>query len=233
MGRTIAVIPARGGSKSIPYKNIVNFLDRPLIEHVIESAHRSLEIDEIICSTDSDRIASIVENLGVKVDSRVESLSQDCTPIVDVLKDLTARLDDVDIVPLLQPTSPFILPEHIDACVLSIKEDNSLSSAQTVAQFPHNFHAYNQRVVENGYANFKFLHERKLCYNKQSKPTLYMFGNIVATRKITLDIENDVFGRKSAAVEIQPEYAFDLDTYDDIDYGEFLVSKGKVSLPWL
>jgi len=121
MGRTIAVIPARGGSKSIPYKNIVNFLDRPLIEHVIESAHRSLEIDEIICSTDSDRIASIVENLGVKVDSRVESLSQDCTPIVDVLKDLTARLDDVDIVPLLQPTSPFILPEHIDACVLSIK----------------------------------------------------------------------------------------------------------------
>ena len=233
-GKTVAIIPARGGSKSIPYKNIAPFWGRPLLEHVIEAARRSKQIDEIICSTDDNKIAVVAEGMGVRVVPRPRSLGQDHTPVLDVLKDLMEKVgEDVDIVPLLQPTSPFLLPEHIDDCVLGIKNDPESDSAQTVSTLPHNYHAYNQRVVQEGYVSFRFREERLVCHNKQSKPVFHVFGNLVVTRKRTLTEQDEIFGRRSVAVEIPPAYAFDLDTPEDITYGEFLIQRGHVSIPWL
>ncbi|WJW76705.1 acylneuraminate cytidylyltransferase family protein [Thiohalobacter sp. IOR34] len=233
-GKTLGVIPARGGSKSIPHKNITEFCGRPLIEHVIEAGLRCSLIDELVCSTDDDKIAAVVESMGVRVIPRPAELAQDDTPVLDVLKDLMLRHGDrIDIVPLLQPTSPFLLPEHIDACVAAMKNDPECDSAQTVSRFPHNYHAYNQRVVEDGYVSFRFRDERLACYNKQSKPRFHIFGNLVVTRKRTLMEKNEIFGERSIAIEVPQPYAFDLDTKEDIAYGQFLLERGQVCIPWL
>ncbi|GKT37469.1 acylneuraminate cytidylyltransferase family protein, partial [Aduncisulcus paluster] len=82
---------------------------------------------------------------------------------------------------LLQPTSPFLLPAQIDACSEALRDNPEANSAQTVAEIPHNYHAFNQRVIKDGAVDFNFTEERKFCYNKQSKPHFYSFGNLVIT----------------------------------------------------
>ncbi len=231
-GTTLAIIPARGGSKSIPRKNLVSFAGRPLVAHVIEAARRCRSIDELVCSTEDETIAETVERLGVTVAWRPLELAADDTPILAVLQHYLAGRHDVDIVPLLQPTSPFLLPEHIDLCVAGLKQNPALHSAQTVARTPHNHHAYNQRVVERGRARFRFTEERRRCYNKQRKPAFFVFGNLVATRRSTVTA-GDVFGDESLAFEVDSRFSFDLDGQDDLDYGSFLIETGRVRLPWI
>jgi CMP-N-acetylneuraminic acid synthetase len=183
--------------------------------------------------TDDDSIARVVEAMGVEVVPRPDKLAQDDTPVLEVLKHLMTKLEDVDIIPILQPTSPFLLPDHIDACVRGIQANVNADSAQTVSTFPHNYHAYNQRVVEDGYSRFKFSEERLLFFNKQLKPKHHIFGNLVVTRYSTIVMKNEIFGDKSLAIEIPSNYAFDLDTMDDVAYGEFLIKCGKVDISWL
>jgi CMP-N,N'-diacetyllegionaminic acid synthase len=231
---TLGVIPARGGSKSIPYKNIVDFNGAPLISYVIESAKRSKTIDKIICSTDSERIAEIANKYGVEVAWRDASLSSDNSPVIDTLIDIIkTRDEDIDLIPLLQPTSPFILPEHIDLSVNEFLNNPDADSVQTLSDIPHNFHAYNQRVHKDGMVKFRFSDERRECYNKQKKPHLKSFGNLVVTRKKTIINKNDIFGEYSIGIEIPESYSFDLDTMDDIDYGCYLMHTHKVNLPWV
>jgi CMP-N-acetylneuraminic acid synthetase len=230
----MGVIPARGGSKSIKLKNIIKFLGRPLIEHVIESAKLSKELDKIICSTDNEQIAEIAQKNGVEIMWRPQELAMDDTPILEVLKDIIKKsTNKPELLALLQPTSPFILPSHIDECIKKLKIDINADSIQTISTFPHNYHAFNQRIVKNGYVEFCFPEERKKYYNKQTKPKHYIFGNIVVTRSTTIIEKNEIFGFKSIAVEIPYPYAFDLDTIEDIELGEFYIKSGKVVLPWI
>jgi CMP-N,N'-diacetyllegionaminic acid synthase len=233
--RTIAIIPARGGSKSIKLKNITEFLGRPLIEHVIEAAKRSHHIDRIVCSTDNDRIAEVVDRMRVEVLWRPVNLSQDDTPVLAVLQHVLSEVNvhRIDIVPLLQPTSPFVLPGVIDECVGRLKEDLTADAAQTITGIPHNFHAYNQRIVENGYVRFRFEKERLEFHNKQLKPKFYIFGNLVVTRAYTILERGRIFGEKCLAVEIPAPYAVDIDGLEDIPYALFQVQSGRVVLPWL
>ena len=106
-------------------------------------------------------------------------------------------------------------------------------SVQTLSDIPHNFHAYNQRVHKDGMVKFRFSDERRECYNKQKKPHLKSFGNLVVTRKKTIINKNDIFGEYSIGIEIPESYSFDLDTMDDIDYGCYLMHTHKVNLPWV
>ncbi len=230
---TLAIIPARGGSKSIKHKNIVKFAGRCLIEHVIECAKRSREIDRVICSTDDERIADVVSRHDIEIMWRPAELATDDTHVIEVIKDILRRVDGKpDLLPLLQPTSPFILPSHSDTCIQKMKLDRHADSAQTVTTFPHNYHAYNQRLVENGLVKFCFPEERRKCYNKQMKPLHYKFGNLVVTRVSTVMEKNSIFGTRSIAVEIPEPYGFDLDAKEDIALGEFLLNSGRVDIPW-
>jgi CMP-N-acetylneuraminic acid synthetase len=232
---TFAIVPARGGSKSIEHKNLLAFLGRPLVAHVIEAAKRSRQIDRVVCTTDDASIATLARELGAEVLERPRDLARDDTPILDVLRHhlpgLSAR--GRDVVVLLQPTSPFVLPEHIDACVDLLAAHPEADAAQTISSFPHNHHAYNQRVVEGGYVRFRFEKERLECYNKQLKPQFYAFGNLVATRASAIVDKGLVFGELCLAVEIPREYAVDIDGPDDVAPAVFLVESGRVKLPWL
>lgn len=231
---TLGIIPARGGSKSIKLKNIVQFLGRPLLEHVIEAAKLSMELDMVICSTDNEEIAKVAQKNGIEVIWRPAELAQDNTPVLEVIKDIISKAKGTpDLLPLLQPTSPFVLPSHIDECIKRLKSDFSADSAQTISKLPHNYHAYNQRIVKEGYVKFRFPKERLKYYNKQTKPPHYVFGNLVVTRARTVIKKNDIFGTRSIAVEIEEPYSFDLDKKEDIALGEFLISSGKVKLPWI
>jgi CMP-N-acetylneuraminic acid synthetase len=136
------------------------------------------------------------------------------------------------MVALLQPTSPFILPSHIDACVAALDARPDADSAQTVTQVPHNAHAFNQRVVEDGLVRFRFLEERRAAYNKQRKPKHFVFGNLIVTRSTALMAGKDCFGDVSVPIEIPRTYALDVDTAEDVDLASFLVESGRFAPSW-
>ena len=105
--QTIAVIPARSGSKGIPNKNILKIKDKTLIEIAIEQAKQIKEIDQIIFSSDSQKYCQIAKQAGAKsLGLRSKELSTDKTKTIEVLMDIINNFADLDTILLLQPTSP-------------------------------------------------------------------------------------------------------------------------------
>jgi N-acylneuraminate cytidylyltransferase len=122
---SICIIPARGGSKRIPRKNIRAFCGRPMIAWPIQAAIVSGCFDRIIVSTDDDEIAEVAEGCGVEVPFlRSTELADDYTPTVPVIADAITRLDILDqtAVCCLYATSPFVEPNDLRAGLTRLKE---------------------------------------------------------------------------------------------------------------
>ena len=228
--KVLGLIPARKGSKSIPGKNLVPINGIPLIQYAIKSAQATSRLDRIVCSTDDPKVKEECEEWGVPVLERKPELATDDAPIIEVMRDVL-REEKADVVVLIQPTSPFTLPDHIDSCVRAL-ESGKYNSAQTIAKFPHNYHAFNQRVVHSQSVSFYFEAERAMYYNKQRKPQFYMFGNVVATRVRAIKHES-IFALPSYPVLIPYHYALDLDGPEDIELAEWYLDTNKVKLSYL
>lgn len=231
----IGLIPARGGSKSIPLKNLAQINGIPLIRFVMSAGLKARSLSKVYCSTDHSAIAQVCTKGGIEVIERPEELGEDDTPvtavmlhILETLAQRTGRMPGM--IALLQPTSPFLLPSHIDDCVTALRLHPEADSAQTITNIFHNAHAYNQRVVVDGKVEFRFLEERQAAYNKQRKPKHYSFGNLVVTRTRALLEGRDCFGNISIPVEIPRAYALDVDTLEDILYASFMLSGGHIAL---
>tara|TARA_B110000902_G_scaffold254481_1_gene318559 strand:- start:857 stop:1516 length:660 start_codon:yes stop_codon:yes gene_type:complete len=136
--KILGVIPARGGSKGIPQKNIKLLNGRPLISYTIEAALKS-ELDKVIVSTDCMEIAGISEELGASVILRDQRLAQDDTPTLAVLQSLISTIGtEYDAVMTLQPTSPLRNFEHINQALDIFIKDGSADSLVSVVRVPHN-----------------------------------------------------------------------------------------------
>ncbi len=159
MSKTIAIIPARGGSKRIPRKNIIDFCGKPLIAWSIEQALASDKVDAVYVSTEDMGIKRVAEDYGAIVLDRPVELAQDDTTleetVLDALKDI-----ECDRIVILQPTSPLRLPGDIDMCISSvltmcfsssIERDLYLWSATNPFTFnPHTREMLSIVYLENG-----------------------------------------------------------------------------------
>lgn len=227
-----ALIPARGGSKSIIGKNLVPLAGIPLLDYGIRAAVASKRFDRIICSTEDEKISARAKELEIEVDARPQSLCADDTPVAEVAREFLKRNSQKpDVLALVQPTSPFLRVEHIHELLDVFAANPSANSAQTIVPCPHNHHAWNQREVASGFVKFKFAAERRQAYNKQSKPKLFLFGNFVAARVPALLAGESFFAGPSLAIEISAPYDFDLDTQKDLALAEALLKSGLIELP--
>ncbi|MCF7372065.1 acylneuraminate cytidylyltransferase family protein [Vibrio antiquarius] len=127
--KVIAVIPARGGSKRLPRKNILPLGGKPLIGWTIEAAQNSAYVDDILISTDDQEIADVARQFGITIpELRPEELSTDTATTQSVLfYTLEKYGKDADIVVLLQPTSPFRSSDHIDQAIEYLVEKSAFS----------------------------------------------------------------------------------------------------------
>jgi CMP-N-acetylneuraminic acid synthetase len=227
-----AVVPARGGSKSIPGKNLVPVAGVPLLDYGVRAVQASGQAGHIVCSTDDAAIADRAHALGIAVDRRPAHLATDEALVADVLRELLGRAPALpDLILLAQPTSPFLLPQHVVSLVEAVCARADALSAQTVTECVHNHHAWNQRRVGDGLVEFAFAAERTRAQNKQAKPKLFVFGNLVAFRPAALDHPLGVFAPPSVAVVVPRPYDFDLDTKEDVALAEALIASGTVHLP--
>ena len=117
----IGLIPARGGSKGVPNKNIKTICGKPLIVWTIEKAKRSRLLDKVIVSTDSDAIAEIAQKAGAEILKRPDYLATDTASTQDVMVHALQSFP-ADTLVLLQPTSPCRSEGLIDECILEFQE---------------------------------------------------------------------------------------------------------------
>ena len=141
--RILAIIPARGGSKGIPHKNIIDLCGKPLVAYTIDAALNSKYIDYVMVSTDDEKIADVAKAYGAKVPfMRPAVLASDTAKTLDTILYSIKKLSDMgeeflDFV-LLQPTEPLRISNDIDAAIEKYYENNrqSLVSVSEVDDHP-------------------------------------------------------------------------------------------------
>jgi len=236
-GTAWGIITARGGSKSIPLKNIMPVCGKPLIVYTIEAARRARTIRRLFCSTDHPAIAAVARENGAEVLERPAALSGDLTPSMDVMIYTARALEKTEgavaeILALFQPTSIFIRTDQIDAAVQALLDNPSANSSQTVVKVPHQFHAHNQRVMSEDDRDIRFVYEkeREVGHSKQTKPVYYTYGNLIVTRTRPLLEKRTLFARPSIPVVIPLATAFDLDGPDDLPLAELMIKNRMVEV---
>jgi len=135
--KVTAIIPARGGSKGLFKKNIVNFSGAPLLSWTIQQAQHSKYVDSVYVSSDNDEILNISKNYGALTIKRPENISGDISSSESCLQHFLQQVDDVDIVLFLQATSPLREAKDIDEAVEKFIEGNydSMFSATELQDF--------------------------------------------------------------------------------------------------
>ena len=232
------LITARGGSKSVPMKNLAQLAGRPLMDYCVLAAKAANSVSRIICSTDSDEIGTHCDSLGIEVIWRPAELAEDSSPTTDVVNHFAQEVAESEagvpeMVDLLQPTSPFVLPEQIDTCMEKLRTVPDAASVQTVSRCRHHSHAYNQRIIENDYVRFRFGEERRTAHNKQAKPVHFILGNFIGFRLQAALEQESSFPEPSLPIEIAPAHALDADGPWDFQLGEAMLEAGMVKLPHL
>jgi N-acylneuraminate cytidylyltransferase/CMP-N,N'-diacetyllegionaminic acid synthase len=225
----VAIIPARGGSKEIPNKNIINLVGKPLITYTIKAAKKAKHVDRVIVSTDSYEIAEIAKKYGAEVPFiRPPELAMDETPTLLVLQHavqfLERKRDKVDVVVLLQPTSPLRSEIRIDEAVEKLLKTGA-DSVVTVCKVKH--HPF-WSFVAKGDRLYPFSEKGITVSKRQDLPEIYAVnGAVYAVRRNVLFEQNSVFGRDTRAVVMPNEESVDIDDYFDLFIAEMALKHWK------
>jgi len=223
----LGVIPARGGSKGIPMKNLAPLCGRPLLAYTADAVKESRKLTRTIVSTDDDRIADSARSLALEVPfMRPSSLAEDDAPMLPVLQHAIAamRADgfDADMVVLLQPTSPLRRGEHIDAAVTWLERVRGDSVVSVVA-VPHQFNPTSIMRVEEGLLK-PFL-DGPSATRRQDKPQLFARNGPAVLAVHTRVIEGgSLYGDESWPLLMTTEDSVDIDTPWDLRLAESIIA---------
>jgi CMP-N-acetylneuraminic acid synthetase len=148
--KALGLIPARGGSKGIPRKNLALLAGRPLLAWTCDAARGASGLSRTIVSTDDDEIAQEARRFGVEVPfMRPAELAADDTPMLAVVAHALAQVDEPDAVVLLQPSSPLRQSRHIDEA-LQILRESGADTVVSVVEVPHAFTPASLMRIESG-----------------------------------------------------------------------------------
>jgi len=224
----LGVITARGGSKRLPGKNVKVLAGKPLIGYVIEAAHSSAVLNQTILSTDSEIISCVASAFSIEIPfMRPEELSQDTASSEDVLRHAVEFIElkgqKVDVVVLLQPTSPFTSGKMVDDCVDELIK-NSWDSVITVLS-PSKRCEWIGIDQEGRFDYIVFPEQRKQL---RTKKEVVPSGNVYAITREALFKNQSIISDKTGIVYVSHEVGIDIDYQADFDFAEFLILKKKI-----
>jgi len=233
----LVLIPARGGSKSIPRKNILPFAGHPLLAYSIAAGLAAETVQRVIVSTDDEEIASTAQHYGAEVPFlRPAEYSQDHTPdlpvFVHALNWLAEHEDyHPEIVVQLRPTSPFRRVMHIDQAVYRLIERPDADSIRTVCvPFQNPFKMW--RIDPNGIMQPLMQTDFSEPYNmpRQALPEVYwQTGYVDAAWSDTILNKNSMTGARILPLVIDPSEWIDIDSPDDWRRAERLLESGEIT----
>ena len=230
--RTLALIPARSGSKGVPGKNIRPLAGKPLIQYTIESALDAKLVSKVVVSTDAVNIADAARAAGAEVPFlRPEALAKDDTPTLPVVRHalefFLAQGMRFDAVCLLQPTTPFRPPAFIDQAIRKFIGTGA-DSLLSVVPVPHEFNPH--WVFEPDGVGFLRLAtgEKDIIPRRQELPPAYVRdGALYLTRSDVILQKNSLYGDKIAWIENDASFYINIDTLEDWDRAEQMAQKLK------
>ncbi len=238
MTEILALIPARGGSKSIPRKNIRPFAGHPLIAWSIAAARAAEMVTRIIVSTDDEEIAAVARRYGAEVPfMRPPELAQDDTPDLPVFEHALRVLEEgenyrPEIIVHLRPTSPLRKVWHIDQAVLRLLEHpeaDSIRSVSPPSQNPFKMYRIGADGLLQALVEVPGMPE---AYNmpRQALPAVYWHnGYIDAFWADTVMEQHSMSGRRILPLTLSAEEWIDLDTPEDWARAENLVQRGSIT----
>jgi N-acylneuraminate cytidylyltransferase len=234
----LAIIPARGGSKSIPRKNVRDFAGYPLIAYSIASGLSAETVNRVIVSTDDEEIASISKEYGAEVPFiRPEEYSKDDTPDLPVFLHALDWLRShegyqPEIIVQLRPTSPLRKTEHIDQAVWGLIEHPDADAIRTVCiPFQNPYKMW--KIDEQGFMQPIMASYQAEPYNlpRQVLPDVYwQTGYVDAAWSDTIMVKNSMTGDNILPIVIGAEEWIDIDSPDDWRRAERLLETGEIKL---
>jgi len=223
----LVVIPARGGSKRLPRKAIIPLAGKPLLCYTIEEASKS-RLDKIIVTTEDAGVAAVARKYrNIVVIDRPDNLAQDDTSMIAVMQHAVKVIETktaVDIIVLLQPTSPLRIAKDIDDCLEKVL--NGADSAETFCQvkhYPHGmFHIDGDKARpydEKGLKKYQRIQDAPKLYREN--------GAVYVVKRDVLMRENTLYGKNHRAVIMPEERSVDIDTALDLKFAEAIIDENK------
>lgn len=213
--RILALIPARGGSKGLPGKNILPVGGRPLIGWTIAAARGSRHVDRVLLSSDDDAIIAAARACGCDVPfRRPAELSTDTAPMIDVVLHAIDAVPDYEIVVLLQPTSPLRTAADIDAACELLERNGAPAcvSVSPVEQSPY----WMYRLTDAG--RMAPLLEAPQVTRRQDLPEVYTLNGAVYVADASWLRQHRTFVTADTVAHVMPpERSIDIDTAADLE----------------
>lgn len=229
----VGLIPARGGSKGIPGKNIAPCAGRPLLAYTADAALQAKSLSRTILSTDDEAIARVGRELGLEVPfMRPAELGSDTASSLSVITHALDWLEThgtaVEAIVLLQPTSPFRTAAQIDEAVALFRETGA-ETVVSVVEVPHRFHPRALMDVKDG-----FLHSWKsngeMVLRRQDMPVLYARnGPAILVLRPSQVRAGVLYGSRTVAYAMSAKDSLDVDTLDDLELAEFLFYRRRIN----
>ncbi|NUW26223.1 acylneuraminate cytidylyltransferase family protein [Arcobacter butzleri] len=216
--KIVSIIPARGGSKGLPGKNIIDLAGKPLIAWTIEASLKSKYITKTIVSSDNNNILEISKKFGVETIKRPDELALDTTPTEPVIEHVLKSLENIeqyDYLILLQPTSPLRDEKDIDSAIklLIQKKVSALISTKEIDNkilkaFKNNENGYLEGIANNKYP---FMRRQDLPKTFMPNGAIYIVSvkDFLKTKRLFTD--------KTISFEMSEEKSFDIDTKEDLN----------------
>jgi CMP-N-acetylneuraminic acid synthetase len=234
--KVLGIIPARGGSKTIPGKNIAPLAGKPLIYYTIDAANKATLLDACIVSTDDPKIAEVAKSYGADVPFlRPKKLARDNSPDIDFLKHAILWLEkhrgwNPEIVLNLRPTSPLRTSKDIDA-VIDLMIKTRCDSVRTLCSpYPHNpfkmwyFHHPKSTKIK---PLLPTKHYERLGTDvpRQLLPTAYWQNGSVDATRVKFIKQGIVYGPDIRGIVIDDERSMDIDELEDLKRAEIIMKK--------
>ncbi len=223
----LAIIPARGGSKRLPRKNILPLAGKPLIGWTIEAALASKYIDTVLVTSDDDEILNVSREFGSQLVRRPAVLAQDTSTSFDAIKHAVESTAEHDYIVLLQPTSPLRTSQNIDEAI-ELLEMRKADAVISVTQMEHN-PLWANTLPENQ-SMAEFLREETLNLRSQDLPTYYRLNGAIYICKTSKFLDAGSFFLKENiyAYPMNQRNSVDIDLKMDFEVANALLGSSDV-----
>ena len=218
MSGLVGLVPARGGSKGIPGKNLSEIAGKPLLVWTIEAALSSQTLDQIVVSTDCAKIAAVARGAGADVLDRPSALAADDTPMIDVVRHAVTALRP-SVVVLLQPTSPLRRPEDIDAAVETLLASDA-DAVVSVVPVPHRYMPDSLMELDGGRIAPV---DPGSPTSRQAKGQLYARNGPAVLALRTERIGDSLYGGDVLAYAMDARDSLDVDTPFELELADLLM----------
>lgn len=231
---TLGLIPARGGSKGIPGKNVRPLFGKPLIAYTIEAAAQAQRISRIVVSTDDPAVAQAASVWGAEVPFiRPAELGADTTPMLPVMQHAVRTLEErgsrYDLICLLQPTSPMRTPDDIDTCI-GLLQDTGADTVISVLPVPekHNPHWVFEPDGAGG-LRLSTGEATPIPRRQELPPAYHREGSIYVVRRDVLMNRNTLYGTKIVGYVMDAARSVNIDEPADWDAAVSLMARSQTS----